>query len=106
MHMMQFNPTDHPDAAAGSAVTTTFTIKVSGAAHAAAPFVNQDVSVHTVVANRAPRDIALSGDNVVREATAGDDDRHRLPRRLVRGGSASPEASPRIFGVGERPSRG
>ncbi|MCG7392258.1 cadherin domain-containing protein [Microvirga sp. ACRRW] len=72
MRMVQFNPTDRPDAKAGTLVTTTFTIKVSDAAHAAMPFVNEDVSVRTIVANRAPRDIGLDGDNAVREATAGD----------------------------------
>jgi Ca2+-binding RTX toxin-like protein len=59
MRMVQFNPTDHPDAAAGSVLTTNFTIGVTDADHAVPA--EAVVEVETEVANRAPTDVVLTG---------------------------------------------
>ncbi|WP_134494265.1 cadherin domain-containing protein [Microvirga pakistanensis] len=70
LRMIQFDPADHPQAAAGSVTATVFTIGVSDAAHPGAVATNDEVAVRAVVANRAPADISLDADAVT-EATAG-----------------------------------
>lgn len=69
LRMVRFEPVSRPDAEAGSVVTTVFSIKVSDAAHPGDIITNDEVTVHTSIANRSPTDISLDA-NAVREASA------------------------------------
>jgi len=67
---LKFNPADNAAGAAGSKVTTTFTLGVTDEAHTT-PATNDTVKVVSTVANRAPTDVALSKLTVLENAAAG-----------------------------------